>query len=213
MPDQILTTLRRDSKQLFRRSDLLIDGFWGRYWLDLLLLVAVIMAGAALLRDARTRPPQRELIANKNGLVPFHIIAREDLRLAGMGDTPPPEERTGAVVGRYSFTYLAGGAKIDTKQLSSRALSPADMKNRVLMRLKVQATTLFAGMKPPYTASLMGSPAEHGTAALLEQDLLVLDLQNDGNSMAAVLAVPRSDQPTLAAFIARTDLLLVVDGR
>jgi hypothetical protein len=213
MPDQNLLALRRDSRRLIRNSDLLTDGFWGRYWLDVALLIALVLVCLALLRDAHIPAAQKRLIASKNGILPFHLIEIADVRLEGMNDTLPPPERTADVVGRYPFTYVPGGAAINSNQLSSSALSPHELSDRVLVRLKVQATTLFAGMKPPFRASLMGSPSEHGTTVLLERDVIVLDLQQEGDSMAAVLAVRSADEPMLAAFIARSDLLLVVGRR
>jgi hypothetical protein len=205
--------LRTRSKQLVRRSDFLVEGFLGKYWLDLLLFLALLLACAALWRDAHIRPPQTPLVAGERGLPPFHVIQIADLRLKGQGSTPPPVERAADVVGRYCFQFVPAGAVIDPAKLSQGDRLSNQLSGRLLVGLKVQATNLFVGMNPPFLAALTGAPAERGTAALLEREVIVLDLQTQGDGLAAVLAVSASDQPNLAAFIARNDLRLVADPR
>lgn len=207
-----LLLLRRRTQQLVRRTDFLVTGLWGHYWLDLALLIALGLALLAMYRDAHLHPPT-PLVAGQRGLPPFHVIQLGDLRLKGHGDTPPPAERAAGAVGRYAFQFVPAGDVIDLKKLSRGDRFSTELNGRVLLGLKVKATNLFTGMNPPFTASLAGAPSERGTTTLLERDVIVLDLQKQGDGLAAVLAVPAADEPTLAAFIARSDLLLVADRR
>lgn len=205
--------LRKRSRQLVRRSDFLTGGLLGKFWLDLLLLVMLFLVVAALWRDAHIRPPQPALVAKPGGILPFHVIQPGDLRLDGQENTRPPSDRAAALAGRYSFTFVCAGAVVDPKQLSSGERLTNELDARVLMQLRVRQTSLFAGVNPPFAASLAGSPTERGTTVLLEKDLFVLDLQKDGGAMAAIVAVPAADEPTLAGFLARSDLLLVAAPR
>jgi len=205
--------LRRRSRQLARSSDLLTVGLLGNIWLDLLLVFVLVAAVVALRRDAWLRPPQAPVVAKPGGIQPFHVIKLEDLRLDGQKDNPPAENRAGAFVGRYSFTFVREGCAVDVNHLSPGPPLTTELANRVLLQLKVQPTGLFAGMNPPFKASLVGLPTERGTTVLLEKDLFVLDLHADGNAMAAVVAIPFADESTLAGFIARSELLLEAEHR
>jgi hypothetical protein len=204
--------LRRRAKQFVRRSNFLATGLWGQYALDVVLDIALCLAVAALLRDRQVRPPQAPLVAGQRGLPPFHVIQLADLRVKD-GDAPPTAERAADVLGRYAFQFVKAGDVIDPDKLSRGDRLSNQLEGRILVGLKVKATNVFAGMNPPFTASLTGAPAERGTTTLLVRDLTVLDLQTQGDGLAAVLAVPAADQPTLAAFIGRSDLLLVADHR
>ena len=195
-----------------RRSNSLVTGLWGQYALDVVLFIALCLAVAALLRDGQLLPPQAPLVASQSGIQPFHVIQLADLRVKG-GDTSPTAERAADVLGRYSFQFVKAGDVIDPNKLSRGDRLSKQLEGRMLVGLKVQATSLFAGMNPPFTASLTGAPTERGTTTLLERDLIVLNLQTQGDGLAAVLAVPSADQPTLAAFIGRSNLLLVADHR
>jgi hypothetical protein len=205
--------LRRRAKQFVRRSDVLVSGVWGKFWLDGVLVIALCLACAALWRDAHRSSPPTPLVVGQRGLLPFHVIQLADLRLKDQGDTPPSTERAAEVVGRYAFHFVKAGDVIAPKQLSRGDRLSNELDGRILVGLKVRATNLFAGMNPPFTASLIGAASERGTTTLLERDLIVLDLQTQGDGSVAVVAVPSADQPTLAAFIGRSDLLLVAERR
>jgi hypothetical protein len=205
--------LRKRARLLGRRSDFLTGGLLGKIWLDLLLVVMLFLVVDALWRDANIHPLQPALVAKPGGILPFHVIQPGDLRLDGQDDTSPPPDRAAALAGRYAFTFVRAGAVVDPKQLSSGERLTDELNARALMQLRVRQTSLFTGMNPPFAASLAGSPTERGTTVLLEKDLLVLDLQKDSDSMAAIVAVPSADEATLAGLLARNDLLLVAGPR
>jgi hypothetical protein len=169
----------------------------------------LILVLAGLWRDAHVPVPEKRVLAKSGGLEPFHVIELADLRLTCQSDAPPSPQLAAKIVGRYSSEYLEACATIDPKSLSSGAQLSTELNNRILVRHKVQATNVFAGMHPPFKAGLMGSPRERATTALIVNDLLVLDLRKDGDGLAVVVAVPAADEPTLASFVARSDLLLV----
>jgi hypothetical protein len=77
------------------------------------------------------------------------------------------------------------------------------------VRLKVQLTTIFSGMHPPFRAALMVAPRERATTALLLNDLMVLDLQKEGDGLSAVVAIAPADESALASYAARSDILLI----
>jgi hypothetical protein len=178
------------------------------------MLIIAALVVAALCRDA-LHPPENPLVAKPGGIPPFHVLKLEDMRLDSKKDTPPSATRAGSLVGRYAFTYVPGGSAVDPSRLSLGPLLTTELDGRVLLQLKVQPTSLFAGMNPPFRASLAGLPTERGATVLLEKDLLVLDLHTDGNgnAMAAIVAVPAADEPTLAGFLGRSELLLEAEHR
>jgi hypothetical protein len=173
----------------------------------------LVLICLALWRDAHIPCPEKPLVAKKGGIEPFHVIGIADLRLTCESDTTPSAKRAGTMVGRYSFEYLKSCEPMDVGRLSSGDRLSGELKDRVLVRLKVQPTSLFHGMNPPFRAVVVGSPSERGTTALLENDLIVMDLQKDGDGWGAVLAVPSADEPTLVTFMSRSDLLLAAEHR
>jgi hypothetical protein len=201
------------SKQLLRRSHYFTEGGWRKYWFDCILLLILVLILAGLRRDARLTPPESGIIAKRGGLEPFHVIELADLRLTCQSEALPLVERATQIIGHYSFNYLGGCAAIDPKRLSSGARLTNELDTLVLVRIKVQPTTLFSGMQPPFRAALMCSPRERDTTALLFNDLMVLDLEKNGDQLSIVVAIPSDEEPTLASFIARSDLLLVSGHR
>jgi hypothetical protein len=207
-----LNLLQKSAKFVWS-SDLVVDGFFGRSWLDLVLMAAVGFIFWALWRDYCLPPQPKETVVAKAGIAPFHVIQATDLSLSDK-DRDVPADKAAPFLGHYAFGYLSAGKSLDPNQLSQgAALTSAEMANRSVVRLTVQSTPLFAGMKPPFVAALMGAPADRGTTALLEHDVIVLDLQPAGDSMAAVVAVPSTGLPALAGFLGHTGLILVAENR
>ena len=185
-------------------------GRWleGEYWFDCAVFLALVLVGAGLWRDAHE--PGRVIVKN-GGLKPFHVIAPTDLRISCQSNTPPPSQLSAKIVGRYSSEYLPSCSLIDPKRLSKGAPLTNELDDRIVVRLKVQATNLFAGMHPPFKATVLAAPRERATTALLLNDVIVLDLQKDGEGASAVVALPSADAPTLTSFVAHSDLFLVTE--
>jgi hypothetical protein len=204
--------VRQSSKDFLARSHSFLDGHLRNYALDALLLIVLVLGIAALWRDFHVSPPKAPgsaAVGRNGGLEPFHVIAPSDLLLSCQSRNPPSQEIAGTIVGRYSTEYLKACAPIDATKLSSGPRLSTELNGRIVVRLKVQPTTVFTGMPPPYKAALMVSSRERGTATLFLNDIMVLDLQKDADGTSAVLAILASDESTLAAFIARSDLFLV----
>lgn len=197
---------------IFRRSDFLTNGLLGKVWLELLLVLIVLLVAAALWRDAHTNL-EPQLVAKPGGILPFHVIQLADLRLEHQETTVPSTKGAKDLIGRYAFTYLPSGKPVNPSQLSQGARLSKELEGRVLIQLNVRPTQVFNGMKPPFRASLLASPAERGTTVLFQKDVLVLDLQPSTDGSRAVVALSASDAPGAAGFFSRTDLLLVADSR
>jgi hypothetical protein len=207
----ISATLLQRSKVLFRKSDSFTQGGWGKYWFDFLVLVVALLIGAGLWRDAHF--PINQVVAKGGGIEPFHVIELSDLRITCQSSILPSSNLAAELVGRYSTEYLESCAPIDPKRLSSGPRLSTELKDRILLELKVHATSLFNGMHPPFRAALMGSPRAPATTALLVNDLIVLNMQKDGDGLSVVVAAPYADEATLASFAARSDLFLVMHVR
>jgi hypothetical protein len=188
-----------------RRSRSATQTQYRRHFLDFLLIVFLLLVGAALWRDYIAED-QRVFVARPSGLLPFHVIVPTDLRLAGHEKNPGDSVRD--FIGRYSMEYIAQGDSVTLKRLNSGPRVNTELNNRSLVRLKVQATALFSGMKPPFKATLVAAPHERGAGALI-LDVFVLDLQKEGDGLSTVLAIPSTDESILAGFIGRSDFFLV----
>jgi len=203
--------VRQRSAAFLDRSHSFTDGGVLNYRLDFLIAIAVLLIFAALWRDSRVPSPPvvQKMVAKTGGLPPFHVIVREDLRLSCETSDLPSPDLSAPFVGRFSNVYLNSCETIDPKKLSAGPALSNELNGRLLLTLKLQQTTLFAGVPPPFKAALMISPREHGAMDLLLKDVLVLDLQKGSSDCSAVVAIPSADESTLASFVARSDLLLV----
>jgi hypothetical protein len=196
------------SNVIVERSRVFTEGRFRKHLIDALVLIALGLIATALWRDFHV-PSSQAVVGRSGGLEPFHVIVSSDLRLnCDSNDSPSPAAME-KIVGRYSPKYLKTCAHIDPKMLSSGPRLSSEVNARIVVRLKVQPTIVFTNMHPPFKAALMISPSERATTALLLNDVIVLDLQKDGADLAAVVAVPSSDESTLASFVARSEIFLV----
>jgi hypothetical protein len=198
----------RRSKPFLRRSHSFTEGNFRKHGLDLFVLVCALLVLAGFWRDLHVPTPGRA-VAGKSGIGPFHVIANSDLRLSCKNDDPLAPGFAETLVGHYSLEYLKPCESIDPKKLSSGPPLSTELNGRILVRLKVQVTTVFSGMHPPFRAALMVSPRERATTALLLNDLMVLDLQKDADGLSAVVGIAPADESSLASYVARSDLVLV----
>jgi len=202
----VIDVVQQRSRNFLVRSRSITRGELRKYRFDALLLLLLILVAIALWRDRHAPNP---VLASKNGVLPFHPIVPSDLRLSCDSNNPPEQSILDNFVGRYSFEYLEPCASIIPKKLSSGQRLTIELKSRAILRLKVQPTSVFAGMHPPFKAILMVAPRERGTTTLLLNDLFVLDLQKETDGMSAIVAILSVDEPTVASFVSRCDLFLV----
>jgi hypothetical protein len=192
---------------LKRRSRPVLENAYRGRAIDVVLVALVLLVAAALWRDYYVPEDPKVLVQRSGGLPPFHVIVPADIRFTRAGDNGP--DVLAKFVGHYSTKYLSSGHLIVPKALSAGAQLSSELNDRFIVRLKAQPTNLFSGMAPPFRAALLAAPHDRGASALFVDDVLVLDLQTDGDSLSVVLALPTSDESTLAAFMAHSDFLLV----
>lgn len=190
-------------------SDAFLGGVVRPYLLDALILVLAALIAWAVNRDRHTAPKVEFVVARPSGIEPFHPIVASDLFLDCKSKNPVSVAAAAPVAGRYSPVFIKTCDPVDPARLSANPVSPSDLLGRVLIRLKAQPSSLFARMGPPFKAVLMFAPHEHGDSPLFLDNVLILDLQTDGDELAVVAAVLASDQPAVASFVARSDVLLV----
>jgi hypothetical protein len=201
--------VQQRAKNFISQSRSFTEGRVRKYWFDALVLLALLLVAVAFCRDLHAPPPAQAVIWKKTGLPPFHIIVPSDLQLSCKSNNAVAKETLEEFVGRYSPEFLEPCVSIDPKKLSSGPRLSTELNARIIVRLKVQPTSVFADMPAPFKAMLMVAPRERGTASLLLSDVFVLDLQKDTDGLAAVVAIPSADEPTLASFVARSDFFLV----
>jgi hypothetical protein len=195
-------------KRFRNESRSFLGGVARPYLLDALILILVVLVAYSICRDWRIAAKVNFVVARPSGLDPFHPITASDLALDCKSKNPVPGDAAAKVVGRYSLVFLKTCDPLDPAKLAN-PVSPRDLLGRVLIRLKVQPTSLFVGMSPPFKTGLMFAPHEQGTTALLLDNVLILDLQKDGDGFSIVAAVLDSDQSAVASFVARSDVILV----
>ncbi len=208
MQSVVATVVLRRSTRFLRRSRSFTEGSLRKHGLDFLVLICTLLLLAGLWRDLHVLPPG-QVVVGKSGIGPFHVITDSDLRLSCKNNDSPAPEFVGTLIGHYSLEYLKPCDSIDPKKLSSGPPLSTELNGRILVRLKVQVTTIFSGMHPPFRASLMVAPRERATTALLLNDLMVLDLQKEGDGLSIVVAIAPADATALASYVARSDLLLI----
>jgi hypothetical protein len=208
MRSVVASVALRRSKPFLRRSHSFTEGNFRKHGLDLFVLVCVMLVLAGFWRDLHVPTPGRAVVG-ESGIGPFHVIGNSDIRHSCKDNDPPDPKFAQTLVGHYSLEYLKPCDSIDPKKLSSGPPLSAELNGRILVRLKVQVTTIFSGMHPPFRAALMVSPHERATTALLLNDLMVLDLRKDGDGLSAVVAITPADESFLASYVARSDLVLV----
>jgi hypothetical protein len=208
MQSVVASVVQQRSKRFLRRSRSFTEGNFRKHGLDFFVLFFALLLLAGIWRDIRVPAPGRAVVG-KSGIAPFHVIADGDFRLSCKNNDSPSPEFARTITGHYSSEYLKPCDPIDPKKLSSGPRLSTEINGRILVRLKVQATAIFNGMRPPFRAALMVSPRERATTALLLNDLMVLDLQKDGDGLSAIVAIAPADELALASYVARSDLLLV----
>jgi hypothetical protein len=194
-------------------SGVFLGGVVRPYLLDALILILVALIAWAVNRDRHTAPKVEFVVARPSGIEPFRPIVASDLSLDCKSKNPVPAAAAAPLTGRYSPVFIKTCDPVDPARLSANPVSPSDLLGRVLIRLKAQPTSLFAGMGPPFKAGLMFAPHEHGDSPLFLDNVLILDVQTGGDGLSVVAAVLDSDQPAVASFVARSDVLLVGSTR
>jgi hypothetical protein len=181
------------------------------YWPDLVILFVIAVSVWAIRRDLlyQPTPAQTVRVAIATGLNPFHVIVRSDLKTNTSPPDPDSLKFIDHAIGRYSTQFVAANAELKPGNLNAGPTLSTELADRIIIRVRVASTTVFTGIPTPFSAGLMAAPRERGAGPLLLQDVLVLDLQKDGDAMSAVLAIPSKDQPSLISFASRSDFYLV----
>lgn len=214
-PAARLRVLKAAGEALQRRSLRIRVGLYPRLWPTVAVILIIGVSVAAVWRDLlyTFTPPSIIRVARANGIEPFHLIGRSDLK----PELTPPDSTTvnsmERAIGRYLKEYASPNSVFDPKKLNEGRPLSTELADRSIIRLKVVSTSLFEKMPPPFSAGLMASPHDRGAGALLLNDVLVLDLQKDSEGMTAVLAIPTRDESSFAAFAARSDFYLIVTRR
>lgn len=196
-----------------RESRTFLGGAARPYLADALILILIALVAYAVDRDWHTPSKVKFVVARSAGIQPFHPIVASDISVDCKSKTAIPSGAPADLLGRYSPVFLKTCDSLDPAKLSANPISPNDLLGRVLIRLKAQPSSLFAGMGSPFKAGLMFAPHERGTAALFLDNVPILDVQKDGDGLSIVAAILDSDQPAVASFVARSDVLLVAAAR
>jgi len=216
-PDFIDNTLPADSKQ--RVTDLAADIAVlrakritrSRLRDHLLDVCVVLVIGLVLYGVLRDRVPIRVfqfvVVSKTGGLEPFQIITSQDVSL-GSG-TPSSSIFTSVndVVGRYALEYIPSGAALERSRASAGARLSNELSQRRVLRVKLQPSTVLAGLKLPVRLDVLVSPREKDLSFALLRAVYILDVHSEADGISAVVAISDADFNKLAPLISRSDLI------
>ena len=189
-----------------------------RNWLvahlaDVLVLgvtVAVVL-GLGLVHHRRAVREARPLMVAARPIAPFHVIDASDLKARHALSDATLKQAEGQYIGRYPTVEVGADERLDLAPLSSGGRLRRELNGLHIFTIKIRATALLAGMRPPYQLDLFlppRSPDERAKAQMVA--VYVLDLKPEADSLAAaVVAASADDSTTLLSSPATGGLIAV----
>jgi hypothetical protein len=173
---------------------------------DFVALVTVLLIIAAIVFVDRS--PQS--VIAKNDLGPFHVITRSDIEVRNARDITAAETAINDIVGRYATEQIAKGAKVDASKLSAGAHLSKELDGLRVLTLKLQSTSVLAGIKPPVKLGIILSPRtrEDDKKAPIHQ-IYVLDFHSAPDGIWVVVAGTEAETQELSADLSLGQLIAV----
>ena len=177
-----------------------------------LFVAIIVLAASGYVVAQRFRHAFVVYVAARD-LRPFHQIVETDVRRSMIAAHDRPTHTFASrsdLIGRYVLAAMhqddAFGTSSIGPQLAQDAIGP-----RRILSLPLDRTVSTAVAAPRGSSvTALFSPRSGGRAALVRIDgVIVLDVRQDRTVSMAVLAVPASALPRIAAAAASSDLLLV----
>ena len=154
------------------------------------------------------RSPQS--VIAKSDLGPFHVIASSDIEVRNARDNTAAETVINDTVGRYATEQIAKGAKVDASKLSAGTHLSKELDGLRVLTLKLQSTSVLAGIKPPVKLGIIFSPRtkEDDKKASIHQ-IYVLDYRSAPDGIWVVIAGTDAETQELSADLSLGQLIAV----
>jgi hypothetical protein len=144
------------------------------------------------------------VVANPNGLAPFHSINGSDV---GLTDGSKPS-KLDALMGRYANEGIPRGAVIDPAKLSS-GMRPLGFDGFAVFQVKLQPTVIFAGVNLPVKIAILVSPHMKEPKSGVTFDAYVLSIDSQKDGVSAVLAATQDDFLKIGPDLPQSELFAV----
>lgn len=173
---------------------------------DFIVLAMCLLIIAAIVFVDRS--PQ--VLIARNDVGPFHVITTSDVEIRNGRDDTASEAVINGVVGRYATEEIAKGAKVDASKLSAGTRLSNELDGLRVFALKLQPTSVLAGIKPPYKLGIILSPRtkEDDKKATVHQ-IYVLDCRSAPDGIWVVVAGTEAETQELSADLSLGQLIAV----
>jgi hypothetical protein len=144
------------------------------------------------------------VVANPNGLAPFHSINGSDV---GLTDGSKPATLD-AFMGRYANEGIPRRAVIDPAKLSS-GMRLSSFDGFAVFQVKLQPTVIFAGVNLPVKITILASPHMKDPKSVITFDAYVLSVDSQKDGVSTVLAVTQDDFLKIEPDLPQSELFAV----
>jgi hypothetical protein len=144
------------------------------------------------------------VVANPNGLAPFHSINGSDV---GLTDGSKPATLD-AFMGRYVNEGIPRGAVIDPAKLSS-GMRLSSFDGFAVFQVKLQPTVIFAGVNLPVKITILVSPHMKEPKSVVAFDAYVLSIDSQKDGVSTVLAATKDDFLKIEPDLPQSELFAV----
>jgi hypothetical protein len=197
------------AKSLVSSSEPLTKSWIGKYWADLVVVVAFLYIAVALARPWLVRPvPPGPQVVAAAGIPIYGMIRDGDLRVMNAG-ARRRSRYTSESVGRYALVAIAAGAAITKDKLSAKK---TDLTDFAVLQLEIKHAPPLDGRTLPEAVDLLFSSRQDATASA-PLPALLLAFDTTANPPLATVAVPKDQTGETSKWIGSCDVYLSVRVR
>jgi hypothetical protein len=200
---RVTTTLARLAQS---ESKAITSSWFAGHIPDFVVLAIFLSIMAAIVLVDRSP----EVVIARNNVGPFHVITRADVEIRNARDNTAAEAVVNRVIGRYATQEIAKGGKVDPSKLSAGTRLSNELDGLRVFTLKLQPTSVLAGIKPPAKVGIILSPRtkEDDKKAPIHQ-VYVLDIRSASDGIWVVVAGTEAETQELSADLSAGQLIAV----
>ncbi len=216
-PKRLLDLLVRQTE----KDKKLTEDFWlKRHSLDvgiflgLCILIAFIFQAPKSCVSRRTSLAFGQMVVcGGTELLAYHVIRAGDVTVMEATMQPETFAITEDVIGRYPLESIQPGQPLRKNQLSKVRLAELEVKDRYLVSLSVKAGAVSPSVEQGSHISLLLSMRSSDNKpirdSLILKDAIVLSLEQKGDVILAVVAIPQQEAKKVVPMIPKSDVFLM----